>query len=71
MSHELSDQEMLVAPELHADVVELDGKIVQLLKEEGMSDAEKEALNALIEQRNEAYTLNHKVAQDKSADASD
>ncbi|MCW3847517.1 hypothetical protein OF829_09705 [Sphingomonas sp. LB-2] len=64
MSHEHEDHETLWLPELHADVVELDGQIIHSLKEE-MSDKEQKALTALIDKRNEVYKANHKAWQDE------
>jgi hypothetical protein len=67
MSHELAHLEDLGLPELHPDVVELDGQIVHSLDQE-QDDAQKEQLEALIERRNAAFRANHPAYVEESAD---
>jgi hypothetical protein len=50
--------EALGIGELHEEVAELDAKIAAASKDE-MSDAEKDALEALVVERNDAYKRNH------------
>lgn len=58
MSEEVIHNEMLGIDELHEDVTGLDAKIAAATKDE-MSDADKEALEALVVERNEAYKRHH------------
>jgi hypothetical protein len=57
MSDQIHDNEALGLVDLHEEVAELDAKIAAAAKDE-MSDAEKADLEALIEQRNEAFKRN-------------
>ena len=58
MSDEMLHNEALGIDELHEEVAELDAKIAAASKDE-MSDAEKDALEALVVERNDAYKRNH------------
>lgn len=61
MSDEMIHNEALGIDELHEEVAALDAKIAAAAKDE-MSDAEKESLEALVTERNEAYKRNHVVS---------
>ena len=54
MAEEHINNEELGIDDHHPDVAELDAKIAAAAKED-MSDSEKEALEALVAQRNETY----------------
>jgi hypothetical protein len=58
MSEEMVRNEALGIEDLHEEVAELDAKIAAASKDE-MSDSEKESLEALVTERNEAYKRNH------------
>lgn len=62
MSDDNQVDESINSPELHEEVTALDGKIAAAQKDE-LSDSEKEALNALVEERNEAYRRHHAAPQ--------
>jgi hypothetical protein len=58
MSDEILSNEALGLGDLHEEVTDLDTQIAAAAKDD-MSDSEKAALDALVEQRNEAYKRNH------------
>jgi hypothetical protein len=58
----MSDDDMITAPEIHPEVAAFDEKIAAAHSDE-MSDADKEKLNAMIEERNAAYVRNHPVVE--------
>lgn len=65
----MSDEnEVLETPELHPEVAAFDEKIVAAHSEE-MSDSDREALNALIDERNEAFRRNHPVVEGSASEA--
>jgi hypothetical protein len=57
----MSDEnDTMDAPELHPEVAAFDEKIAAANSDE-MSDSDKEAFNALVEERNEAFKQHHPV----------
>ena len=57
MSDQIHDNEALGLADLHEEVADLDAQIAEATKDE-MSDAEKTAIEKLVEQRNEAFKRN-------------